>query len=327
MMSRNFLVVTADDFGLSPSLNEAVLSAAQKGTLSSASLLVSHPYAIDALSAAQQRAPQLGVGLHLNLTSGPSVLPPEKIPLLTDSNGRFRMGFLSLFLALNTGTKKKIEEFRRQIRLEWNAQLELFCDFHSRFAFLPDHIDSHQHIHVIPGLDSIFWMIFNEKRSYFQWTPRLPLEHFGSLRRITRRFPYWFPFGLMKREILRFCVRKTMRKQNVSRGFSPAYFGILDSGRMNLPAGRAVLESWDVAVPEIFGSRCAELNLHPSVDSQLASDCVCSDADREFHTAKQRREEFDLLMNPMFSELLAQKSIRIVPFTEIGTPPCEKTEI
>ncbi|MBV8169085.1 MAG: ChbG/HpnK family deacetylase, partial [Alphaproteobacteria bacterium] len=82
------LVVTADDFGLSVEVNEAVEAAHREGILTSASLMVAAPAAADAVRRAQ-RLPDLGVGLHLTLLADRPMSPPESLPDLVDERGWF----------------------------------------------------------------------------------------------------------------------------------------------------------------------------------------------------------------------------------------------
>ena len=82
------LIVNADDFGLSPSVNAAVLRAHREGILTSASLMVSEPGFAEAVGLARTN-PRLGVGLHLTLLMGHSALPPEQIPGLVNARGEF----------------------------------------------------------------------------------------------------------------------------------------------------------------------------------------------------------------------------------------------
>src|SRR4029078_4970142 len=82
------LIVTADDFGRSLPVNEAVESAHREGILSAASLMVGAPCARDAV-ARVRKLPALGVGLHLTLLEGRPLLPPEKVPGLVGPEGRF----------------------------------------------------------------------------------------------------------------------------------------------------------------------------------------------------------------------------------------------
>ena len=115
------LVVNADDFGRSASINEAVIQAHQDGILTSASLMVNEPALEEAVALARKN-PRLGVGLHLALSHGHSILPPEKIPGLVNSSGEFSDR------AAATGLRYFMHrELRAQLRDEIQAQFTKFC--------------------------------------------------------------------------------------------------------------------------------------------------------------------------------------------------------
>src|SRR5437762_6448225 len=82
------LIVNADDFGRSHSINEAVIRAHREGILTSASLMVNEPSCVEAVGLAKQN-PALGVGLHLTLLMGHSALSPKEIPDLLNERGEF----------------------------------------------------------------------------------------------------------------------------------------------------------------------------------------------------------------------------------------------
>ncbi len=82
------LVVTADDFGLSLPVNEAVEEAHRNGILSAASLMVGAPAWHDAVARAHA-LPSLGVGLHLTLVDSVPVLPADQVPGLVGPDRRF----------------------------------------------------------------------------------------------------------------------------------------------------------------------------------------------------------------------------------------------
>src|SRR4051794_34141552 len=82
------LIVTADDFGASLAVNDAVEQAHRQGILTSASLMVAAPAAGDAVARAR-RLPALKVGLHLVLTDGRPLLPARDIPALVGRDGNF----------------------------------------------------------------------------------------------------------------------------------------------------------------------------------------------------------------------------------------------
>src|SRR5215212_1505239 len=80
------LVINADDLGYAPGVNRGILEAHAAGTVSSTSMIVNAPAFADGAELAR-RAPQLGVGLHLNLVVG---APLAAVPTLVDqATGRF----------------------------------------------------------------------------------------------------------------------------------------------------------------------------------------------------------------------------------------------
>ena len=134
------LIVNADDFGRSPSINQAVVRAHREGILTTASLMVNEPGFEEAVALAREN-PTLGVGLHLTLLCGHSALPPEAIPGLVNANGEFSRnpagaGFRYFFR----------RSLRDQLRREIHAQFQKF-----RAARLPlDHVNGHLHLHLHP---------------------------------------------------------------------------------------------------------------------------------------------------------------------------------
>src|SRR5439155_4919434 len=139
------LIVNADDFGRSHSINQAVIRAHREGILTSASLMVNEPAFEPAVSLAREN-PTLAVGLHLTLLCGHSALPPEKIPGLVNAAKEFgdnpaKVGFRYFFN----------QSLREQLRAEIHAQFQKF-----RATALPlDHVNGHLHLHLHPTVFSI----------------------------------------------------------------------------------------------------------------------------------------------------------------------------
>src|SRR5271167_461114 len=134
------LIVNADDFGLSHSVNEAVIRARGEGILTTASLMVNERGFDEAVKLAKEN-PQLGVGLHLTLLMGHSALPPEKIPNLVNARGEFSGKPVA------TGFRYFFErDLREQLRAEIHAQFE---KFHATGLPL-DHVNGHLHLHLHP---------------------------------------------------------------------------------------------------------------------------------------------------------------------------------
>jgi hopanoid biosynthesis associated protein HpnK len=134
------LIVTADDFGLAVPVNEAVEEGHLRGILSAASLMVAGDAADDAVARAH-RLPKLAVGLHLVLVDGKPCLPPEKIPALVGSDGRFGKDVVRTGIAIFCRPAA-----RRQVEAEIRAQLDAFA----RTGLTLDHVDAHHHFHMHP---------------------------------------------------------------------------------------------------------------------------------------------------------------------------------
>jgi len=134
------LIVTADDFGRSSSINAAVLRAHREGILTAASLMVNEQACDEAVALAKE-SPKLGVGLHLTLLRGHSALPREKIPGLVNDRREFGNNPVAV------GARYFFQGgLRSQLRDEIAAQFEKF-----RAAGLPlDHVNGHLHFHLHP---------------------------------------------------------------------------------------------------------------------------------------------------------------------------------
>jgi len=132
------LVITGDDFGRTPSANEAIEAAHRDGVLTSASLMVTGEAAGDALARARE-LPSLSLGLHLVLCDGVPAAAPRLLPDLVGSDGR-------LAPTSSVGARFVLPRVRRQLGIEIRAQLERFLESgHSL-----DHVDGHHHLHLMP---------------------------------------------------------------------------------------------------------------------------------------------------------------------------------
>jgi predicted glycoside hydrolase/deacetylase ChbG (UPF0249 family) len=133
-----YLIVNADDFGLTPGVSRGIIRAHREGILTSTTFMVNFPWAAD-MAQMLQEAPGLGVGIHLNITTGAPVLPPEQVSSLVGPDGRFvRSGWRLL-------TRVRPEEAQR----EWTAQVEKGIALLGR---TPTHLDTHRFLQGYPPL-------------------------------------------------------------------------------------------------------------------------------------------------------------------------------
>ena len=120
-MGERFLIVNADDFGMSPGINEGIVRCHRAGIVTSASLMVKRPYASQAVAAAAT-VPRLGVGLHIDLTEWEPV------------DGEWTQRYARVDV-----------NDRAAVEREISHQVDLFSRMLGR---APDHLDSHQHVHL-----------------------------------------------------------------------------------------------------------------------------------------------------------------------------------
>jgi chitin disaccharide deacetylase len=237
------LIVTADDFGMSLEVNEAVEQAHREGILTCASLVVAGDAAEDAVRRAR-RMPGLGVGLHLAIfgakasAQGRSIVAPDGVnlgysPVLAGSA-----------IMVTPGGRKAA---RREIAAQFEAYRETGLEL--------GHLDGHWHCHQHPvvlaqaleigvplGLKAV----------------RVPYEPFGFSRRVAgtgnggARLAHAV-FGLP--------LTLTMRLQAKAAGVAAndRFFGKTDDGFISEHLLLSMLEHLPPGV--------TELGLHPATET------------------------------------------------------------
>lgn len=131
------LIVNADDFGITEGATIGIIHSHVDGILTSTTCMMNMPFASFALEQAKQY-PKLGVGIHLVLTVGRPLVDGAKS--FTNDQGDFRR-------PKDYDTRHPNPDFD-ELYKEWKAQIELFIQVAGK---KPTHIDSHHHIHLLPG--------------------------------------------------------------------------------------------------------------------------------------------------------------------------------
>ena len=148
------LIVHADDLGVSHSENEASISAMEKGSVKSASIMVPCAW-FPEMAAYARLHPNMDFGLHLTLTSewkyykwGP-VTPAQNVPGLVIKNGFF---YSSVDSVVANATPAEVEE---EIRNQVKRALQ--------FGIIPTHLDAHMYtLHQTLGFLKAYLKVGNE---------------------------------------------------------------------------------------------------------------------------------------------------------------------
>lgn len=129
------IVLSADDYGLSDGVSEAILQLVAAGRLSATAAMTNFTEWPAHAPALVARKADIGIGLHLNLTAGP---PLGAMPALAPSGD---LPGVAPFLAGRVGHAAD------EIAAEIGRQLDRFED---AAGMAPDFVDGHHHVHVFP---------------------------------------------------------------------------------------------------------------------------------------------------------------------------------
>jgi len=238
------LIVTADDFGASLAINEAVEIAHRHGVLTATSLMVGASEVADALARAKA-LPSLAVGLHLVLVNGRPTLPPAEVSHLVDGRGLFREDMAA------AGARMFFDPVaRRQLAAEIAAQFEAFA----ATGLTLDHVNAHKHFHFHP---TIAGLILRIGARHGLRAARVPFEHSAPLRAVEphARHPLATPLNLMARGL-----RARFRRAGVMT--PDQVFGLRWSGAMTPARLAGLIEHLPDGVTEIY-SHPAVHDAHP----------------------------------------------------------------
>lgn len=280
------LIVNADDFGLHPLVNAGILEGHQHGCISSTSLMASGGAFLEAVSLAKQ-TPTLGVGIHLTLVGAErTVCLPESVPTLVNEQGELAKSY-GQFLPRYVSGHIRLTEIRREL----TAQIEKVL----KTGLTITHLDSHQHMHVVPGIDDI---VIELAKNYHISAVRIPAE------------PYFFVGGFpgtlprfIGRGGLTFLAKKARRKfERAGLRTTDQFYGMLAGGTMFPEYFSKIISKLPVGSSEIM--------VHPGKESQVLS--------AHYPWCYHWQDELTAVMQPAVKEEMLRQSIELISFKELS---------
>jgi chitin disaccharide deacetylase len=288
------LIINADDFGLTPGVNRAILEAHQHGVVTSATLMANGQAFTEAIGLAQS-SPRLGVGCHIVLVDGSPLLDKTEVQSLLKPGGattgdpQFREG-ISQFgaLALLGGlAADEIEaEATSQIRKLQSSGIEV------------THLDSHKHTHLFP---QVLRPLLRAAKSCGVRAIRNPFERIqgSQLAASPSLWKRWVEVGILRSLAKQF--REAVQQAGI---FTPdGTLAIIATGALNERLLRLMVEN----LPD----GTWELVCHPGYN----------DADlQRVHTRlrESREQELRILTAQSTRDLLAANEVEIVSFRELA---------
>lgn len=280
--SRKRLIVNADDFGLDERINSGIIRSFKNGIVRSASLAVSGE-AFDAAVHLTKSNRDLSVGIHLVINEERPVLPEYCVKSLTDKKGNF----LTFPDFLKKYSSRRID--LSQVYSEFDAQIEKFI----KTGLMPTHIDSHKHIHMIPGIFNIVFELAKKYKISGMRLSRCPVVNaFGGSRRGRAL------------SILALSGMSYLNAAKLKAGglkFTKYCYGLMDSGSLNCKRLDSILTSMPAGTYELM--------CHPGVDSAYLRG--------RFNLDYNWNDEVDALTNPGILNKLNSLNIGLVKYEDI----------
>jgi predicted glycoside hydrolase/deacetylase ChbG (UPF0249 family) len=287
------LIINADDLGITPGVNGAIVEAHQHGVVTSASLMANGKYFGEAAQLVRS-VPKLSVGCHVVLVDGSPLSPADRVPsLLTATNdGRFPASFGAI-------TRRTLLRYPSPEELETEivAQIQKLQAAGIRVS----HLDSHKHVHMLPILARSMIRAAVECgvpaiRNPF--VPRRPLP----ISIVARRRDLWLRYAETK--LLRGLhqeFRRIVAKAGIST--TDGSFGVVSTGSLDADLFRTIAS----IIPE----GTWEFVCHPGYnDDQLRS--------IRTRLRESREIELGILTSADARNALAKHGIELISFRELG---------
>ena len=277
----NRLIINADDFGIHAAVNEAVIDAHRRGILTSTSLLAAGPAFEEAVALARQ-CPGLGIGIHLCLVGSlPTVLPSRQVSSLVGEDGLLPESYVEFIKKAYTG---KIDYTQVYAELEGQIQKILATG-------LPiTHVDSHQHLHVLPPLWNIVQTLM---KTYDLHRLRIPREAYSFKMLLAK------PVRAAGRDGLTYLARRAMADvRRLGYTTSDYFWGMVDGGMMNEANLSYIIGQLPFGVHEIM--------MHPGRSTAELS--------QVFSWGYHWEDEYHALLSQSLRQKVAQHHIELIHY-------------
>jgi hopanoid biosynthesis associated protein HpnK len=279
-----YLIVNADDFGLDANINQGIIQAYTGGIVTSTSILANGDSFFTGMASLREH-PGLGVGVHLTLVNGRPLSPPAAIPSLLNEDGEFLADyqeFIARFLIDGIKLSEVRSEWSRQILQVQNQGIKI------------THIDSHQHLHVLPGIHSL---VTDLAKEFHITKVRVPGENMlffgGNLSSVNR---------LLARDVLTgvsFLSKLYFDKKSLA---APEHFyGMLWGGQLNENRLKNIITQLPLGSSEIM--------THPGLNNRAL--------EHKFAWGYQWEEELAALTSLNIKNLIQQQEIRLINYRDL----------
>jgi predicted glycoside hydrolase/deacetylase ChbG (UPF0249 family) len=233
----------------------------------------------DAVRIAREN-PGLGVGIHISLVDERPIAPVSKLKGLVSPDGRLPKSygsFIRKMVLLRFGST--------EVRCEVEAQVARVLEA----GIAPTHIDSHQHLHIFPG---VFGAVLEVAREAGIGVVRLPMGRCMAI-----------PVGvrdIQQRVLWNLCVTRIAELRRTGTHYVEHFHGFRESGKMNEKNLLRVLGQLRPGVNEIM--------MHPGFSDPETS--------KRYQWGYHWDDERDAIVSPRVREIVEEQEIRLASFAD-----------
>jgi predicted glycoside hydrolase/deacetylase ChbG (UPF0249 family) len=288
------LIVNADDLAWAEGVNRGIAEAHRNGIVTSTTILANGTAFASAVELVKA-TPSIGVGVHLNLSDGKPVSPPETVPSIVNDRCEFKGGPEALLLRV---ARRNLQ--LNEVEIEWERQIQKVVNA----GIQPTHLDGHKHVHMLPGMFEIVLRL--AKRNNIA---AVRISHEGSSLRAAlssgekQNIPLVMKQGVQAR-VLKLLARDARALAEAAGIASTDYFcGIAQTGELTIEGMKCLLQN----LPE----GTTEMMCHPGfMDKELEESATRLQDSREL--------EVRILTSPDIRNLVASQGIRLIDYAFVA---------
>lgn len=292
-MKEKYLIVSADDLGITEPVTDGIFVAHRDGIVTSTSLVVNMSDSERAARLAGQ-TPSLDVGLHLNITEGKPILSPGEVRTLVNGSGDFYPKDEMI---------PRIKRFKvnpHHMEAEFAAQIDRIQEL----GICPTHLDSHHHVHIYPLSAWVFKRIALKFGVRKVRMTRYYMTQDPKDRRTDTKPPFYRRRSVIaSKNILKTLIHKTLWRNLICPKYSiitPILSSTVDA--------LSILAKWVQLLSGLPEGVC-EATSHPSLDSGGA-----------LHPdpfSKLRAWELEALTSPEVKKTIHDSNVRLMNFRDL----------
>ncbi|MBP2635103.1 MAG: chbG [Firmicutes bacterium] len=279
------LIVNADDFGLHENINLGIIEGHAKGCITSTTIMLGAPAFEQAADLAAAH-PQLGVGIHLTLVGGHPVANPEYIKSLVDNEGMFCDSY-PLFLKKICLGDIRLDDVWRELSAQVNKAVAAGIQI--------THLDSHQHMHVVPGILEVVLGIAKEFKIRAMRIPAEPVLFRGGFKAGVGRI-----IGRSGLTMLSSLARAKARKNGLV--VPDRFYGMLAGGSMDERLLLNIIGSLPDGITEVM--------VHPGLDDTALNNT--------FTWGYHWQQELNAVISSQVIGRLEQENIKLISFAAMN---------